>query len=85
MKLLGVKTDEYKLKSKLGFSGLLFLLIGVISLFLENTYYQYIDENGYLHESLFLPIGVFSLIIGATLICIVIIKKLLKMVRQTNE
>ena len=77
--------DDYKLKFKVGFSGLFFLLIGVISLVIENTYYQYLDENGVLQESFFLPMSVFSFIIGAILIIISIINKIIKIVRQANE
>ena len=77
--------DDYKLKFKAGFSGLFFLLIGVISLVIENTYYQYLDENGVLQESFFLPMSVFSFIIGAILIIISIINKIIKIVRQANE
>ena len=70
--------DDYKLKSKAGFLGLCFLLIGIISLIIENTYYQYLDEGGVLQESFFLPMSVFSLIIGAILIIISIINKIIK-------
>jgi hypothetical protein len=57
------------------FSGLFFLLTGVAFLFLENTFYQYLDEDGLLHESLFLPLGVFSLIIGSLLLFTLVLKK----------
>jgi hypothetical protein len=38
--------------------------LGFIFLFLENTFYQYLDEDGVLHESFFLPLGCLSLIFG---------------------
>jgi len=57
------------------FSGLFFLLTGVVFLFLENTFYQYLDEDGVLHESLFLPLGVFALIIGSLLLFTLVLKK----------
>jgi hypothetical protein len=41
---------------------------------MENTYYQYLDDNNVLQESVFLPVGVFSLIASAMLIGIIIIK-----------
>ncbi|MCP4550830.1 MAG: DUF3955 domain-containing protein [Bacteroidetes bacterium] len=62
------------MKYKVLFSGLFFLFAGIVFLFLENTFYQYIDVEGFLHESLFLPLGVFSLIIGSLLLFIFIIK-----------
>jgi hypothetical protein len=40
-------------------------IAGVVCLILENTFYQYVDENGYLQESFFLPIGAFSILIGS--------------------
>lgn len=43
------------------------MMLGTTSLLLENYHYQYLDEKGFLHESLFLPLGVFSLILGAAL------------------
>ena len=56
-------------------SGIFFLLTGFSFLFLENTFYQYLDEDGFLHESLFLPLGVFALIIGFILLFILVLKK----------
>jgi hypothetical protein len=38
--------------------------VGITCLILEYTFFQYLDENGYLHESLFLPLGAFSVISG---------------------
>ena len=35
----------------------LLLTIGLACIVLENNFYQYIDEEGVLHESLFLPLG----------------------------
>ena len=58
------------------FAGLFFLLVGSLFLFLENTFYQYLDEEGFLQESLFLPLGAFAIIIGLTLVFILIFKKL---------
>jgi hypothetical protein len=52
------------LKSKNFWSSLILLVLGYTCLFLENTSYQYFDENGVLHESFFLPLGCLSLIFG---------------------
>ena len=41
------------------------LIFGVVSLAIENHFYQYIDENGYLKESFFLPLGAISLFLGS--------------------
>jgi len=52
------------LKSKIFLTSLFLLVLGFASLFLENTFYQYLDEDGVLHESFFLPLGCLSLIAG---------------------
>lgn len=39
--------------------------IGAAFIFFENYYYQYVDDQHLLHESLFLPIGAILLMIGA--------------------
>ena len=62
--------------------GLFFLFTGVAFLFLENIIYQYLDENGYLHESLFLPLGVLALFLGALLIFYFVAKIFLVLVRK---
>jgi len=77
---------EYKLTYKSLFSGVFFLLIGVIFLIIENTFYQYLDEDGFLHESLFMPLGVLALIFGILLIslfvAITLAIKILVLVRK---
>ncbi|MDW3095620.1 MAG: DUF3955 domain-containing protein [Gammaproteobacteria bacterium] len=35
----------------------LILVMGLTCIFLENYFYQYVDEQGVLHESLFMPLG----------------------------
>ena len=52
------------MKSKIFLASLFLLVLGVTFLFLENTFYQYLDEDGVLHESFFLPLGCLSLIVG---------------------
>ncbi len=50
--------------SKITILGTLAIIFGMICLYLENTYYQYVDEEGFLHESFFLPLGVFLIFVG---------------------
>ncbi len=40
------------------------IVVGALCMILENTFYQYIDEEGILHESLFMPIGVLLVSLG---------------------
>lgn len=43
--------------SKLLITGIIFIALGIISGFIQNTYYGYIDADGVLHDSLFLPLA----------------------------
>ena len=45
------------LKSKMFWFSFIFLVMGIIFGYLENTFYQYIDENGFLIESFFMPLS----------------------------
>ncbi|NQZ79432.1 MAG: DUF3955 domain-containing protein [Colwellia sp.] len=40
------------------FLSLVLFGLGVVSLIIENSLYQYINNNGVLHESMFLPSGI---------------------------
>jgi hypothetical protein len=43
---------------------LFLLFLGIVFIILENIFYQYVDTDGRLHESFFLPLGAFSLLLG---------------------
>lgn len=58
------------LESKLFRCSLFLIFIGVVCVFLENSFYQYVDENGVLHESFFVPLAAVSLLLGIIGICI---------------
>lgn len=49
--------------------------LGVISIIAENTFYQYLDSDGVLHESLFLPLGAISIALGILFLLFFIIQK----------
>ena len=49
-------------KTKLFITNILLLFVGFTSLFIQNKYYGYIDENNVLVDSIFLPIGVMCLL-----------------------
>jgi hypothetical protein len=55
-------------------TGLIFLVIGVTFITIQNIFYGDLDANGYVQDSLFLPLGAISIIIGALLIIIFGIK-----------
>lgn len=56
-------------------AGLVFLLTGGVFVWLENTFYQYLDEDGVLHETMFLPLGVLFLLIGTVVIVFAAVRK----------
>lgn len=59
-------------------ASLLLLAVGIAFIVLENIFYQYIDKDGVLHESLFLPLGfIFVLFAGVGLV-FVLAKKINK-------
>jgi hypothetical protein len=49
--------------------------LGVISIIAENTFYQYLDSEGVLHESFFLPLGAISIALGILFLLFFIIQK----------
>jgi hypothetical protein len=63
------------------YSGILLIVPGILFILLENFYYQYVDTNGLLHESLFLPLGALSLLLGS----LVIFFSILLEIRKTKK
>ena len=55
----------------------LFLLgLGAGSLIAESTFYQFSDNDGFLHESMFLPLGIISIAVGMLFLLFFIIQKI---------
>ena len=52
---------------------------------MENIYYGYIDHNGVLQESFFLPLGIVSLLLGAAGLIVSILWLYLKRIKKTNS
>jgi hypothetical protein len=63
------------------FAGLAFLIIGISCLFIENIFYQYLDEDGVLHESFFMPLGALFLALGVLMLCYLVVKKLITLTK----
>ena len=55
---------------------LVLLGLGIIFLILENTFFQYVDNDGILHESFFLPLSVLSIAVGVLFLFFLIIQKI---------
>jgi len=62
--------------SKLTFTAVTFIILGFISGYIQSTYYGYVDEQGILHDSIFLPLGVLLLFIGVILLAVAMVRKL---------
>jgi len=52
------------LKSKVFWLSFILFAMGIAFGYLENTFYQYIDENGVLIESWFMPLSFLCIFIG---------------------
>ena len=52
-------------KTKPFLVSLFFLFLGIFSIAMENIFYGYIDKDGVLRESFFLPVGTASFLLGA--------------------
>ena len=65
--------------------GFIFLAIGIISIAIQNIFYGYIDANGVLHDSIFLPLGTFATIIGVILLLMAGARSLIRRRNKTNS
>ena len=57
-------------------ASLLLLGLGILSLIAESTFYQFLDNDGYLHESMFLPLGMISITVGLLFLLFFLIQKI---------
>ena len=65
-------------------TGFCMVILGSLSLLFEHTFYQYLDENGVLHESFFLPLGTFSILLGIVIISFFCVYKLILHIYKRN-
>jgi hypothetical protein len=63
-------------------TGITLLIIGTTSIIIQNTFYGYVDAEGVLRDSLFLPLGVFATILGIILLSVWGVTVLLRKVRK---
>lgn len=63
------------LNSKYSFLSVALIVLGMLMLIAENNFYQYVDSEGVLHESLFLPLGIISIALGGIFLCFIIIQR----------
>ena len=50
--------------------------LSVIFTIAEHTFYQFLDSDGVLHESMFLPLGAISFTVGVICLLTLLIKKI---------
>jgi len=62
------------IKRKILWLSLILFTMGTAFRFIENTYYQYIDENGYLVESWFMPLSFLCIFLGGMGLFFVFVK-----------
>ncbi|EDM68444.1 MAG: DUF3955 domain-containing protein [Moritella sp.] len=55
---------------------LISLGLGLIFIIAENIFYQFVDSDGVLHESMFMPLGVISITVGILFLLFFIIQKI---------
>ena len=48
--------------NKVFYLSLLLLGLGIVFIIAENSFYQYVDDTGILHESFFMPLGMLSIL-----------------------
>lgn len=55
---------KQNIKSKIFWLSFILLAVGLAFGYIENTFYQYIDENGVLIESWFMPLSFLFIFLG---------------------
>ncbi len=62
--------------NKIFILSLLLLSLGIVFIVAENSFYQYVDDKGVLHESLFMPLGMISIFMGILVLFFYLIQKI---------
>ncbi|MCL1051061.1 DUF3955 domain-containing protein [Shewanella abyssi] len=53
---------------------LVLLGLGAACIIAENGFYQYVDDKGVLHESMFMPLGMLSLVAGTLVLLLFVMQ-----------
>lgn len=64
--------------------GFCFLLTSAIFMLLEDRYYQYVDNNGVLHESLFLPLSILCFALGVLFVVSSLARKVIELFKSAR-
>ena len=60
--------------SKLSIAGIVFISLGIVSGLIQNIFYGYVDSDGILRDSLFLPLAFIFLGVGLILLTLNILR-----------
>lgn len=60
------------------------LVVGAIFMWIQNTFYGYLDNNNVIQDSLFLPLGAISVILGLMGLCFILIKATVRTLRSQS-
>ena len=61
-----------------------FLLLGTGFMLIEHSLYQYVDNNGVLHESLFLPLSILCFALGLFFVASLLAYKVIELFKSTR-
>lgn len=64
--------------------GMSCLATAIVCWAIQNTFYGYVDERGFLHDSLFLPLGVLMFVAGAAFLAAAAVRWLVRR-RRANS
>ena len=67
---------------KLSITGIVFLTLGFVSGLVQQRYYGYMDTEGVIHDSLFLPLAFMLTAIGGLLLLISMVRFVVKRFRK---
>ena len=65
---------KQNIKSKIVWLSFILFAMGIAFGYIENTFYQYIDENGVLIESWFMPLSFLCIFLGGMGLLIIAVK-----------
>jgi uncharacterized membrane protein YphA (DoxX/SURF4 family) len=68
--------------SKLSITGIVFVTLGIVSGFIQQRYYGYMDAEGVIHDSFFLPLAFILAMIGGLLLLISMVRFLIRRLRK---
>ena len=71
--------------SKLTIIGIVFVALGILSGFVQQNYYGYMDAEGMIHDSLFLPLAWILSMIGGLLLLTSMVRFLIRKFRKIQD